>query len=152
MMDSKSLYGDSTEKDEMLRKADVEGRAARAKQWSTEPVNETLVEEKTAEPEVLEVQMTSRTSLMDLFDDIKANPKKYKDREVIDKMFEATKAVFDQCWDAQLPEMARELFNQVGVGFTVLTRIALARHGAYIAPPGMLDQQPPQKQEPLFKL
>ena len=96
-------------------------------------------------PELNEVQETPEDSsvltfpVQEFLEEIKANPNKYSDREVIDKLFVLTKIAYDQCWYAKLPQTAEAIFNGVNLGFSLLIRVLLVRHNAQIV------QQPPQQ-------
>ncbi len=99
-----------------------------------------------AEPEELTPELILNNSpLKQFLEELKIDPRKYTDRQIIDKIFELSKVVYDQCWDARLPQTVEIMFNQVGMAFTILTRTLMVHQGISVVqgPPQGAPQAPP---------
>lgn len=111
---------------------------------------ETQTEEKVLEPS--EIISAGETVLEQLYNEIKENPKKYKDIELIPELFKRLQIVYNEGLNVKLQQSAEKYFNLVGSGFTILMRIFMAKHGIVPVLGPQMQVQQTQTQKPLITL
>lgn len=108
---------------------------------------ETIQEEVSEEKQPINVDaILGQTPLAILFAELNSGAQ-YSSHEVINKLFAGIKVAFGNCWNSALPEVAMIHFNQVGLGFSILQKILMTRHG--VVPQ---EQMPPQPRSNLIQL
>lgn len=119
------------------------------KMMTTEALNvEKPTEEKGLDPEVV---FETKTVLEQFYDEIKANPQKYNDKQLIEELFKRSGVVYQEGLQAKLPQTAEKYFNLVGSAFTILMRIFLAKHGM-VPTSNVAPNQTQTPQKPLITL